>query len=415
MPERPRIGLSLRFVNAHYAPDVAATGEFLTDLAEELVRRGHRVHVVTGSAAYRADELRAPEEEVRNGVRITRVRTPAAGKGTVDRLAGYGAFLAAAAPVALGGTPVDLTVYLTTPPMVGLLGLWGRILVRRPYGLWVMDLHPEAEVAHGMISPNGMAARLLERMDRAVFRRSSFTAVLGRCMAERVGEKATGSTPPAVLPLWKDIDEVAPLPRSENPLARAWDIGDRFVLMYSGNAGLAHRFQEVKALLRHYREDDGVLTLFIGDGPRRREIEAFLAAEDIPNARYLDYVPRDQTRWTLPLADVHLVTLEPEWCGIAVPSKIFGIMASGRATAMVSPPDAEPARIVAETESGVVVDPGEADAERHLIEAVEALRADPIQREQQGRRARAALLDRYSREAGVDRWERALLEALGLS
>ena len=415
---------SLRFVNAHYAPDIAATAEFLTDLAETLAGRGHSVHVVTGRSAYGVEELDVPDEEVRNGVRVTRVRTTSLSRGgNAGRFADYATFTLGAARLAIGAAPVDLTIYLTTPPLLGTLGLLGHALGRRPYGLWVMDLHPEAQIAQGMLRERGLVARALGGLDRAVFKRSRLTAVVGRCMEESVIGRLPAGRRPVVLPLWKADNGAEPVSRSENPLARQWDVGDRFVIMYSGNAGYAHRFDEVKALLLHYRDDPSVLSLFVGGGARRAELEAFFGAEGIRNARYLDYVGHEETRWSLVLADVHLVTLEPAWCGIAVPSKIFGILASARPVAIVGPRASEVSRIVEESGAGRVIDPGDATrdldptharaAAEELIRFVEELRADPEAGRRYGDAGRAAFLSRYTKSAGVERWEAALREVIG--
>ena len=43
-------GASLLFVNQHYAPDVAATGQCLADLAEYLADTGYHVDVLAGHA-----------------------------------------------------------------------------------------------------------------------------------------------------------------------------------------------------------------------------------------------------------------------------------------------------------------------------------------------------------------------------
>jgi glycosyltransferase involved in cell wall biosynthesis len=231
-------------------------------------------------------------------------------------------------------------------------------------------------------------------------------------MADRVRPKLPRGVAPTLLPLWKDVGEIVPVSRAANPLAAEWDVGDRFVLMYSGNAGLGHRFEEVKALLRHFRGDPGMLTLFVGGGSRRRELEHFIADERIDNARYLDYVPRDQVRWTLPLADAHLVTLQPSWSGIAVPSKIFGILASARPAAMVGPEDSEVARIIAESGAGRVIIPGGSGSAADLIEFIETLRRDPGMREEMGQRGRRALEKTYTLDAGLDRWEVALNRTL---
>ena len=61
------------FLNRFYAPDVSATAQLLTDLAEALVGRGEAVTVITSRLLYEDAAARLPARERRNGVRIRRV------------------------------------------------------------------------------------------------------------------------------------------------------------------------------------------------------------------------------------------------------------------------------------------------------------------------------------------------------
>src|SRR5690625_7716844 len=84
---------SVLFVNQHYYPDFASTGQHLTDLAEHLVASGLDVSVLCSRGKYLAGDLEVPDEEVHNGVRIHRVRASSFGRGThVGRLADYATF-----------------------------------------------------------------------------------------------------------------------------------------------------------------------------------------------------------------------------------------------------------------------------------------------------------------------------------
>ena len=61
MTRRP----SILFVNQHYWPDVAATGQVLSDLAEYLVGEGYRVGVLCSRGRYEGGRVEAPDREIR--------------------------------------------------------------------------------------------------------------------------------------------------------------------------------------------------------------------------------------------------------------------------------------------------------------------------------------------------------------
>src|SRR5437868_8387121 len=88
-----RVPTKLLLVNQHYYPDVASTGQHLTDLAEHLVGEGYAVEVLTGRGKYVAGKVDAPAKEVRNGVRVHRLRTTSFGRGShVGRVVDYLSF-----------------------------------------------------------------------------------------------------------------------------------------------------------------------------------------------------------------------------------------------------------------------------------------------------------------------------------
>ena len=405
MARRP----SILFVNQFYWPDVAATAQMLTDLTEHLAADGYDVHVLAGVGAYDETTAGGAGAEVRRGVTIHRIRTTRFGRGRhVGRVADYATFYLGALRHVLRRR-YDLVVTLTTPPMLPVLGAAMRRLRGVPYGVWSMDLHPEAEIALGMLAPDSAAARALHAAGDRGYGRASFVVALGPHMARRITARGVAPERVREISVWGGRDEVQPIAPEDNPLRAELGLEGRFVVMYSGNAGLAHRFDEVEAAMEALRDDDRIAFVVAGGGPRRPELEAFAAERGLGNVRFLDYFPRARLAEALSLADVHLLTLRPDMAGIAVPSKLFGAMAAGRPTAVVAPAASEPAEIVSAHGAGFVIEPGEAG----LADRLRALADDPGEAAKMGAAAREAFLQAYEREVCCRAWGDLLAEHVG--
>ena len=116
-PQRPR----LLFINQHYWPDVASTGQHLTDLAEHLAASGFDVEVLCASGRYLAGQMAAPARETHHDVAIRRVKTTSFGRGShLGRIVDYGSFYAQVLGRLMTGWRHDLVVALTPPPLLGL-------------------------------------------------------------------------------------------------------------------------------------------------------------------------------------------------------------------------------------------------------------------------------------------------------
>jgi glycosyltransferase involved in cell wall biosynthesis len=211
-----------------------------------------------------------------------------------------------------------------------------------------------------MIEPDGPLGRLLQRLADWSYRQAAFTVDLGPYMKTRIQNKGVSEKRLHTIPVWNKKNEVYPISEKENPLVDKVGLEDQFVVMYSGNAGIGHRFDEVLGAARRFdRRDDDLHFLFVGSGPRREEIESFADRHDLSNLTYLDYFPRDQIKYSLSLADAHLLTLRRSFARIAVPGKLYGILAAGRPVLMLGPGASDSADTIQRFEVGRVVDPGQ--------------------------------------------------------
>jgi colanic acid biosynthesis glycosyl transferase WcaI len=391
---------TLLFVNQHYHPDIAATGQLLADLAQHLSRAGFEVEVWCGRGRYVEGQLAAPSSEMLNGVTVRRFRTTTFARSTkVGRLTNYLLFYLQVIGRLLVGRSCDHVFFLTTPPLLSFLGYLSRVFRGQRYAIWSMDLHPEAEIAAGMLTAGGCGADILHRFADAGYANADFVVALGRGMEERIAHRGVDRTRLHIVSTWTDADGIEPVDRGDNPVRRDLGIVGETVVAYSGNAGIAHRFGELCESMEHLAADKAFRFIFIGDGPRRRSIEEYAESHEIRNFEYLDYFPRDKLRYSLSLPDIHVVTLRTEFAGIAVPAKLYGIMAAGRPTLFIGPTGCKTADVVNETRCGVVIDPDrQPDTVGRIVRTLRQWSVDPKLRADMGRRGRAAALDHYNRD-----------------
>lgn len=406
--DRPR---RLLFVNQYYWPDHASTAQHLTDLAESLAAEGYECHVLCGQGTYRAGNARLPIAEARNGVHIHRVPATSFGRrSTLTRMADYLSFYARALWAALCLPRFDAVITLTTPPIIGLIGTLLRRLKGSQHVYWSMDLHPDASLALGRMSIKHPVVAGLAWLSDSVYRQADRVVSLGPYMADRLLKKRVRSDRLIQVPVWSRRDEVYPLAREGHPLRESLGLTDRFVAMYSGNLGLAHSFDEFLEAARRLREHPEIVFLYIGHGPRLKEVRDVQEAEGLDNIRFLEFFPREQLHASLSLADVHLISLRREMTGVVVPGKLYGAMASGRPALFVGPEHCESADTIRRSDCGVTLRQGDVDG---LVEALVRLAQSPTLVQQMGARGRAAFLAAYEKNHCCREWNRLIGELVG--
>ncbi len=401
------------FVNQYYWPDHASTAQHLNDLAESLADRGYEVHVLCSRGSYRPGQQPRPSYEVHNRVHIHRVGATSLGrKNTLTRMADYLSFYARAAFKAACLPRFDLVVTLTTPPLIGLIGTLSRRFRGARHIYWSMDLHPDASLALGRMSSKNPVVRTLSWLSDAVYRAADRVVVLGPYMADRIAAKHVRPGRVVPIPVWSRRDEIFPLPREGHPLRAQLGLDGKFVAMYSGNLGLAHCFEEFLEAARRLQHRDDVVFLYVGGGPRLKEVQSVVEREGLKNVRLMDYFPREQLHASLSTADVHLISMRTEMTGIVVPGKLYGAMASGRPALFVGPDHCESADTIREAGCGLTVRQGDVAG---LVQGLERLADDPELAARMGAQGRAAFLAGHERENCCDRWGWAIGELLGTS
>ncbi|MDX1973559.1 MAG: glycosyltransferase family 4 protein [Candidatus Sumerlaeia bacterium] len=364
------------FINQYYSPDYAATAQQLSDVCEQLVQDNHEVHVLTSRAIYDGRDLVLPTYEVLNGVHVHRLSIGNTGRKRLrDRFMGYASFYAKAFAKIHTLPRPDVVVTLTTPPLISMLGAYLRVLKGSRFVYWVMDVYPDIAIKAGVL-PQWFPANFLAKTWSA-FGWLSYTlankiVVLGEDMKSAIASKGISEEKLSVIQSWACRHEVFPIDASKNHFRNTELDANSYNVMYSGNMGTCHRFQEVIAAAKELSPEEGIRFSFVGGGKQQPLIKS--ALESLSHVRFLPYQDRSELSQSLSAPDLHLITLDPRYDGLLVPSKLYAVMAAGKPILFVGSRKNEIARIITEAECGVIVEPGDAAG---FASAVRRLAANP--------------------------------------
>ena len=394
--------LRVCYFNRSYWPDTGATGQLLTELAEDLVRaHGMEVTVVTGFPLSGAP---VTSGEIRNGVRIVRARGTTFAPGVFyGRAANYLTYFLSALWAAWRLPRQDITVALTDPPIIGIAALAAR--PRHGMVFLCQDIFPEVTAVLEDFQ-SAMVSRMLDRVSRMLVARAARVIALGETMAARlVAGKGADRSKLTVIHNWADASAIVPSPKN-NAFSRAHGLDRKFVVLHAGNMGLSQNLDVVIEAAALLRDRADIVFVFIGDGSRRAALEQQVRDRRLENVSFLPYQPREDLRWTYAASDVCLVSLKPGLAGYIVPSKVYPILAAGRPYVAAVEGSSEVAALTERHRCGVLVSPGDAAA---LAKQVRVLADDPTELTDRGARAREAAAI-FARDRQVAEHARVLAE-----
>lgn len=390
---------SLIFTEQFFYPEGWGGAQLPRDITMHLAQLGINVEVICGSDQYApaADDSNGVDPRLA-GVVIRRIPRLLGGGIHQRKLLKQLLFYVGCVPRLLLRRSPDLFVTQTNPPLiVPLVAIIARFH-SRPYVIIAQDIYPEVMFAHGMSSPRSLAGRLLTWVFRRAYRSARQVVALGPVMAQRLQAKGVDSRRLRVISNWATGDE-AIVRGAQNALLREWDLKDKFVILYSGNVGIAHDVETpIAALGLMLERAPNTRLVFIGTGSRLVDAQRAAAELGIVHAvQFRSFVPASMLPQTMGIAHIALVTLRAGFEGLVVPSKLLGYMARGVPTAYVGPYN-DTEHILKDSGGGLCFRAGDAQG---MADALFELTGSPEKLEAIGKSAAEYYEARLSRAQGL--------------
>jgi colanic acid biosynthesis glycosyl transferase WcaI len=400
----------------NFAPELTGIGKYSGEMAQWLAHRGHAVQVVTAPPYYpawqRAEGYPAwgysHETWGEDGaVRVTRcpLWVPAKPSG-LKRLLHLASFALSSAP-ALWRALRDRSrrpdaVILVVPTLfTAPAALWLGQRYGVPIWLHVQDFEVDAMLGMGIVGGGGGLANLAYRFERWCLQGAAVASSITAKMVDRLLAKGVAPLRAQLFPNWVDLSSVYPLPRP-NAFRGELGLADADVLvLYSGNMGEKQGLELVIEAARRLQAVPGLRFVLAGDGGARSRLME--QAQGLANLQWLPLQPAERLNLMLNAADIHVLPQRADAADLVMPSKLTGMLASGRAVVGTAAADTQLGGVLAQC--GVRIEPGDAAA---LADALQALAQQPERRETLGAAGRAYAQAELAQDAILLKFEAAL-------
>lgn len=388
------------FITQVFYPDEVSTANLFTDLCSALVRDKVDIEVWCAQPSYTYTE-RQKGEIVFNGIHISYLTSTNFRKTSISgRVINYVTFMTSVFVKLLFSKDKRPVMTHTTPPTLAIFLSLICFLKKRKFIQILLDIFPEGLIRLGKLKRNSFFVRLWQSLFVSSLKNTDLLIVIGRDMQVWIEKIISHPEKLAYIPLWQDDELICPAGFEENEIIEQYNLKDNFIVQYSGNMGLWNDMKTIgKAVIRN---PAGVRFMFIGDGIRKNELLNSMDMQMPANVIMLPFQAKENFRKSITACHAAIVSLAAGLEGMAVPSKIYGIMAAGIPVIALVPPESEIAMIVREEACGIVVDPGDVDG---FVNAVNTLKTSEDIRKMMGTHGRTAFEQKYTIEKVAQKYK----------
>jgi len=393
----------------NFAPELTGIGKYTGEMAQWLARAGHEVRVITAppyypawqvSAGHSASEYRSESWE---GVHV--MRTPLwvpHQPGGLKRLLHLASFALSSLPVLCAQWRWKPDVVWVVEPALMCAPAAAAFASLRGARSWlhIQDYEVDAAFDLGLIKGTTLR-RWVQRAERWLMQRFDRVSTISGRMVDRARAKGVDPAQVVHFPNWVDISDITPLTAPSAYRAELGLAPSAVVALYSGNMGNKQGLDILADVARLLQDEPHIQFVLGGNGSGRADLQACCAG--LRNVRFLDLQPLERLNDWLGLADVHLLPQRADAADLVMPSKLTGMLASGRAVLATALPHTELCRVVEhDAACGVVVPPENPVAMAH---ALRALASDPTRRATLGANGRRHAEAEMSQDVILRRFE----------
>ena len=414
MVSNAETALKILIYGLNYAPEPVGIGKYTSELATWLAVQHHQMRVITAPPYFprwrMADGYRNCYSLERHGnVRLRRcpLWVPRRPSG-LTRLLHLTSFAVSSLPVLLAQRRWRPDVVITVAPAFFCAPaalLLGRLCGRRTITwLHIQDFELDAAFELGLLK-GPLLRSLAGAWEHHTLRSFDRVSSISSAMVQRLEVKGVSPSRTLLLPNWVNLELIRPQQgraQLENSYRRELGISkDQLVLMYSGSMNKKQGLELLAAVIHKLADLPNLVWLIAGEGPTKAELVA--ATEGLPHVRHLPLQPTERLNDWLNAADIHLLPQKAEAADLVLPSKLLGMLASGRPVVASSPAGSELADLA--EQAGACVPPGDT---KSFAKAIRELVTNPENRAVAGKRARELAEMHYGVDTVLSRFERQL-------
>lgn len=293
----------------------------------------------------------------------------------------------------------DVIFASTTPLTVGIPGILGRWLRRKPFVFEVRDLWPELPKAMGVIT-NPLILGCLSLLERVSYHSAHELIALSPGMCDGIVRCGIPKEKVHLVSNGCDLHIFENVKPSSRPLGVA---DTDLMAVYAGTHGMANGLDAVldTAVVLQRRARTDIKFVLVGDGKLKQALQQRSREEGLDNVLFLELLPKRTLAELMLAADIGLQILAnvPAFYDGTSPNKFFDYIAAGLPV-LINYPGWLGKKVI-ESQCGFVVPPNDADA---FADTLEKAAADRSSLKQMGKNARQLAEQEFDRNELAEQW-----------
>jgi len=383
--------------NRSFYPDFESTGQLLTELCEDLVLEGYDVTVICGRPYFVSSKpSKLFNNECYKGIKIIRAfGTTLLKENLIYRILNLlSYFISSFIAGHFVKEKPDIVITQSDPPVSGFLGLYFSRLYKSKFVYYPQDFFYEMALVNKKIK-NSFLLWILKSSENLFLKKSDKIICIGNSVKKTILSEGVSDLKINVIHNWVDTSLLYPIKKDQNSFIVNNNLTGKFIVMYSGNLGYKEDLEIILDTARCFTKSENVKFVILGGGARKNELINKVNSENISNILFLPYQEKKDLKYSLSAADLHIIATKKELSSIIVPSKIYGIMASGRPFLSWMKKDSEIGEIVTNYKCGINLDPVSLEL---IIEKIKWCQKNPDVLDAMGNNGRVAAEECFDRK-----------------
>ncbi|MHB8779058.1 MAG: WcaI family glycosyltransferase [Anaerolineales bacterium] len=399
--------MRILLLGLNFFPELVGIGRYTGEMAQFLAGQGHDVRVVTTPPYYPQWQVQQGyrwwryQREAWQGMQIVRcpLWVPRKPSG-LKRLVHLFSYALTSFPALLGQLLWRPAVVMCIAPTffsAPFAWLTARMSGAKCW-LHIQDFELDAAANLEILPSAHFLLKLAAHWEAWMLSRFDRVSTISQRMLERLEQKGVPSERIVLFPNWVDTQAIFPLSEGKDSLRNELMISeDKIVVLYSGSMGAKQGLENLVYTAQKLQEQANILFVFCGEGPGRDEL--IKATQNLSNVKHISLQPLEKLNALLNTADIHILPQKAKVSDLVMPSKLPGILASGRAVIAIAFPDTEIGRVISRV--GLLVSPQAASG---LADAILSLGASPQLRRRFGEQGRTYVCENWSAEIVLPRF-----------
>lgn len=279
---------------------------------------------------------------------------------------------------------VIAVIPFTSSAALALISKW---IFKSKTWIHIQDFEFDAAMESGLMKKKSFLKSILVKIEKFILDKSDHNSTISHSMLRKLASKSNTKT--YFLPNWIDDNFPSLTPK----LKHNYFDSSKFNILYSGNIGEKQDWDLFIKVVELIPENENIKFIIVGDGARKKSLED--ESNDFKNVEFFDPVPYSELFSLLSSTDAHFLFQKNDVVDTVMPSKILGMMASGKISLVAGNQDSEVNSIFTKHKTGIFTSSGKAE---EIVDIIFSIKNNPSNFENFERNAQKYVKENFSKD-----------------